>query len=345
MNSERRHELQKNELADALGGFLKKLEPYAPAILTGVVVVVIAALTVGYLRSRSADQRSDATLTYLLYAGQSNLDALAGVEKNFPGTQPAALAVLAKADIELAEGIDGMFTLREKSIGQLEAAVVDYKQVLAEVKDPLVQSRASLGLARAHEALGNVDEAIAAYEQVIAHEESDAMVQAAEQQIASLKSSDTQQFLAWFAEQKPELMDPAASPEMPSTNMLPDVPDMTLPQTPAAPEPPATPETPETPDATAEPASPDAATEPAEGEMKLPPAEEAPSETPAAEETPAEETTPAAEDAPAEEKAPAAEEAPAAEAEETPATEQPAVVEEVPETEDGPTELAPATGE
>ncbi|WP_153557917.1 YfgM family protein [Roseimaritima sediminicola] len=341
MNSERRHELQKNELADALAVFFKKIEPYAPAILTGLIVLVIAALTFGYLQSRAANQRSDATLSYLLYSNQADLDALAGVERDYPGTPAATLALLAKADIELAEGIDGMYTLRDKSIAQLESAAVDYQQVLEETEEPLIRSRAALGLARAQESLGNVEEAIDAYRQVIEAAETEAMIEAAEERIAQLERPETQEFLAWFAEQKPELIDPAASPDVPSVDLLPDTPDISLPQTapPAAPSPAAemtVPAAEDTDEPTAEDGADEAAEpEEAETEMQLPPASE-PAEDMPAEEMPAEETP--AEETPAEETP--AEDTPA---EDAPAEETP--VEEVSADEDGPTELAPATGE
>ncbi|QDS95625.1 hypothetical protein FF011L_44230 [Roseimaritima multifibrata] len=230
MNSERRHELQKNELADALGGYWKKVEPYAPAILTGVIAVVVAALTIGYLQSRSANQRSDATLTYLIHSGQANTESLANVALNYPGTQAASLALLAKADIELAEGSEGMFTVRKQSVAQLEQAVEDYRQVLGQVEDTLLRSRASLGLARSLEALGDVEGALAAYEQVVAADESAAMVKAAEQRIASLNRPETVEFLTWFGEQDPETTAPAETPGMPDSATLPDAPDMEIPE-------------------------------------------------------------------------------------------------------------------
>ena len=51
MNSERRHELQQNALADLLGAQIKKIEPYTKLIAAGVAIAVFGGLAYGFYRS------------------------------------------------------------------------------------------------------------------------------------------------------------------------------------------------------------------------------------------------------------------------------------------------------
>lgn len=229
MKSERRHELQQNELADALGRFIKKAEPYAPIVLTAIVAAVIVVVAVGYFQSRAASQRSDATLLYLLNAGQGDPAALGDIAASYPNTKASQLAKLSQADVYLAQGIEAMFTDRELATTGLQDAVATYEDVLDSAEVKIIRSRAALGLARAHEALGETDAAVEAYQQVIEIEESDAMVEFANQRITSLEREDTQEFLTWFGEQRPTSADPSLPPGTPETGGLPAMPDISIP--------------------------------------------------------------------------------------------------------------------
>jgi tetratricopeptide (TPR) repeat protein len=229
MNSERRHELQQNALAELLGAQIKKVEPYSKLIAVGVAVVAFGALGYGFYRSAEVGTRSDATLELLQNSGSPDPEALRAVGSRYSDTSAGALARLLQADALLAEGIAGLFNDREAAQAQLDEALKQYKLVSETSKDTLLRSRASFGVARTLESRGEVDKAISAYNQVITIGESDAISNAALNRINHLKNPMTKEFFAWFGKQDFTPPDPTAPPALPSGLSLPDLPDLDLP--------------------------------------------------------------------------------------------------------------------
>lgn len=229
MNSERRHELQHNALADLLGVQIKKIEPYTKLIAVGVAIVVFGAMAYGFYRSAEVGARSDATLELLQNAGSSDPDALASVGDRYADTSAGELAKLLQADALLSEGVSGLFNDREAAQGQLDEALKQYTLVADTSKDMLLRSRANFGVARALESKGEIDKAISAYNQVIDIGESAAIATAARNRIDHLKNPMTKEFFAWFDEQDFTPPDPTAPPTLPSGVSLPDLPDLDLP--------------------------------------------------------------------------------------------------------------------
>ncbi len=325
MNSERRHELQQNYLADLLGTQLRKIENYTKLIAVVIVGVVIAVVGWGLYRSAEVGTRSDATLELLQNAGSGDPEALGQVGDRYPGTPAGALAKLYQADVLLANGIAAQFNDREEAQTQLTEALKRYTEAAGASSDTLVRSRANFGIARTQESLGQVDKAIEAYKHVVSIGESDAMIKAAQQRIEALQNPDTQEFLTWFERQDFRPADPALPPTMPSGGSLPDIPDLDLPEVsplnvPAelrgeASEGPAPgelnlPQGAET-ESPASEAQPPAEQEPAaEPAMEAEPASPAPAAEPATEPAPAPETAPTSEPEAAPTPEPAAETTP-----------------------------------
>lgn len=230
MNSERRHELQQNYLADLLGTQLRKIENYTKLIAVVIVAVVVAAVAWGLYRSAEVGARSDATLELLQNVGSGDPEGLGQVGERYPGTPAGALAKLYQADVLLANGIAAQFNDREEAQTQLTDALKRYSEVAAASTDTLVRSRANFGIARTQESLGQVDKAIEAYKTVVSIGESEAMIKAAQHRIEALQKPETQEFLAWFERQDFRPADPALPPSMPSGGSLPDIPDLDLPE-------------------------------------------------------------------------------------------------------------------
>lgn len=311
MNSERRHELQQNALADMLGGQIKKIEPYTKLIAVGVAIAVFGGLAIGFYRSAEVGARSDATLELLQNSGTVDPDALASVGDRYADTGAGALAKLLQADALLSDGIAGLFNDREAAAGQLDEALKQYTLVAQTSKDTLLQSRANFGVARTLESKGEIDKAVSAYNRVIELGESDAIATAARNRIDHLKSPMTQEFFAWFEKQDFTPPDPSAPPALPSGVSLPDLPDLDLPDV--------------SPLNVPDELKGDAASGDAPGEMALPAKDATATETPAADPAPAEPKA----DAPAAEKPaatpPASEPAPpTTPVEEVPAADSPA---------------------
>lgn len=235
MSSERRHELQQNELANSLGQFLKPLEKYGLAI--GIVVAAIAAVAIGttLYSSNKTVARSDATLQLLEASGSNDAAQFEGVAESFPNTPAANFARLYQADRLMALGMEALYSDRADAEDQFEAAEVAYQQAITGAgsgtgTDRVLKSRANFGLARIAEAKGDVDAAVKLYEAVVAAAESKPMIELATNRIASLEKSGTQDFLAWFNEQDFSPADPSSPPALADASVLSDEPDMTVPE-------------------------------------------------------------------------------------------------------------------
>lgn len=233
MNSEHRHELNRNVLGTFIGGILKQVEPYTKIIAIVFALAVFGAVALGVYKNSETEARSDATLELLQNANGGDAEALAEVGDRYAKTPAGAMARLYEADTNLSAGITALFSDREEAEAKIDDSIKAYREVTASVKDRLLVSRANFGMGRALESLGKVEDAVAAYQKVVLMNESDAVVSAAQQRIDLLKKAETQEFLAWFGKQDFKPADPSMPPLMPSGNMLPDLPDLDLPEIPA----------------------------------------------------------------------------------------------------------------
>jgi tetratricopeptide (TPR) repeat protein len=301
MKSERRHELQQNDLAIALDRLNRSIEPYSKIIALVVAVVIVGGIAVAFYNSQQSGLRSDATLQLLQASGAQDPEEMKRVSEMYPNTAASAWASFYEGDLYLSQGVQSLYNDRKDAEPLLTDADAAYRYAIANSNDPLLRSRAHFGIARAAESLGKLDEAIAAYEEVVTASESEAMVKKAQERIEALSKPQTKEFLAWFSEQNFAPADPSLPPALPSSSMLPDLPDLDLPDlSPAAEDKPAEGEVEPKPLAGGieMPATATQAAEDKPAEDK--PAEDKPAEDKPAEDKPAEDKP--AEDKPAEEK-------------------------------------------
>ncbi|EMI21715.1 hypothetical protein RMSM_01355 [Rhodopirellula maiorica SM1] len=316
MKSERRHELQENILANYLARINQSIEPYSRPIGIAVALLLVGGIGYAIYSSKVSEDRSQATFELLMQqTGSQDPEGLASVSVKYPNTPAAAWAHLYQGSALLAQGTRSLYVNRMDAEDELNGASKAFRNAISEGKNDLLLSRANFGIARSEEALGNLDKAIAAYKECARIGESEEMVEACEERIAALSKESTKDFLAWFKDQDFSPSDPSAPPSLPSGAMLPEMPDLDLPDLGGASD-----EEPgdglNLPEDDAEMTDQAAVTEkpaeeaPAEGkpaEEKT--AEETPAEEKPAEEMPAGDEKPAADDEDAaEEKAPAAEE-------------------------------------
>ncbi len=285
MNSERRHELQHNWLAEHLARINEWIEPHSKLIAIVVGAAIVGLLGFALVRSNASGQRSDATLQLVLAAGEGDAEVLGMVGDDYAQTTAGSWARLYQADEFMARGLRVLYTDRAEANELFDSAKAAYQQALSTGGNAVLQSRSHYGLARIAESVGDVETAIEEYRATIAADESEAMVTIAQQRIDSLSRPGTKEFLAWFGDQDFTPSDPAMPPSLPSGTALPDLPDLDLPpldlpdlgSTPPAEENAAADEN----AASNENMTEDAASEPA------------PDATPTGEETPASDATPA----------------------------------------------------
>lgn len=228
MNSDRRHELQQNELANYLGRINRSIEPYSRIIAVVVGVVILGALGLGLYSSKTSGDKSDSTLQLIQSIGGRDAEASGKVASDYPKTAAGAWARLNQGKQYLAEGMRMLYSSGAAAV-TLDQAIEAFGQAIQASDDQLLQSRAYFGIALAEESLGNIEAAIDAYKECIAVDESEAMVERAQGRIDSLSAPETQAFLAWFGDQDFSPADPSLPPSLPGGVELPDLPDLTLP--------------------------------------------------------------------------------------------------------------------
>lgn len=295
----RRHELQKNELADWLEEKIEDLRPYFPAISIGGLLALALVLGVWWYSTQQSQASAASWNQYFSALGEREQDeALQKVIESEKSNEAANWARQTLADTKLARGAAAVFTDREASKKQLEEAAELYTAIRSTTSDPLLRSRATFGLARAQESLFNVEGAKKLYEEV-AQANSDSVI-GEEAQAAVKRLSDPRdvELLNWLAKQTPKRPTPTPTgrpggvPGLPSD--LPDRPDIGLPDFGG----PIVPENEKTPSGLSFPAPGDApATDVSASDA---PASDAPATEKPAGDAPPAETPPPSDDAPAE---------------------------------------------
>lgn len=229
MNTDRRHELQHNVLAEYLTRINESIEPHSKLIAVVVGAAIVGSLGFMLYQSNASGQRSDATLQLVLAAGEGDDAVLSMVGEQFAQTTAGSWARLYQADELMSRGMRVLYTDRTEATELFTSAENAYSQALSTSKDKVLDSRAHFGLARIAESSGDAEKAIEEYRKTMAANESEAMVEVAQQRIDSLSRPSTKEFLAWFGEQDFTPSDPALPPSLPGSNMLPDLPDLNLP--------------------------------------------------------------------------------------------------------------------
>ena len=233
MKSDRRHELQQNELADWLGEHLEMIKPHGTSILLGVVIV--AAVIFGGFAYFGNESKATAQ-SWSAYFGAFNQrepgKALEQLVKDQPGTTTALWAQQAIGDMNLAQGAAMLFSDRAEAQKMLQKAQDTYKQVEAAASDPVLKARAQLGLGKVLESLCKPEEAAKYYQLVADSQKETAIGKAAAADALRMKDQRQVARLAWFAAQTPKKPAPipgigGGTPGLPSD--LPERPDIGLP--------------------------------------------------------------------------------------------------------------------
>ncbi len=209
MKTQRRHELQTNELADWLGKKIEAIRPYTKAML-GVAVVLAAGLFAVFFLS-THKSREQASSWQQLYASMlaRDVDKLEQLAQENGDSAAGLWAAQNAANVLFEEGTRLLHIDRANANRQLGRARNAYQSVIDQTQDDLLKPRAILGLAQCYEALNNFAEADKQYSRVIEGWPGTAVAALARERRAFLQQSSTREFLAWFDRQEP----PAAGPD------------------------------------------------------------------------------------------------------------------------------------
>jgi hypothetical protein len=236
MKSEKRHELQKNELADWIGNHAEGASEYFWPIVGGVVAAFALAVGIAwYMNTREA---TAAVAWHKYYQAHAELERdaeLKQVADDYASSAAAHWAKLGFADLNLARGANLLFKEKSEGNSKLLEAEKAYQDVLDKARDPELITRAQFGMARTKESRCQPEDARKYYEMVAKAEKDSPLGKAAARSAARMADPKTVEFLAWFAKAQPRKPTPVGHggmPGMPPFNVptdLPERPDLSLP--------------------------------------------------------------------------------------------------------------------
>jgi tetratricopeptide (TPR) repeat protein len=207
MKTERRHELQTNTLADALGQAVDSVKPYTQIAVGAVLAVAVILFVVKYLSFRSQEGVVDSWNMYLqasTQGGTEGTEELRRLIEQYPDSTAAQWSHLFLADQELNDGIEQLFQNRTEAKEKLRKAEEHYQSVQKGASDPLLAERATLGLARVYESQVQLDKAQQEYQRLLDRWPEGAFAQTARERLKDLQQKSTKEFYDWFAVNEPK---------------------------------------------------------------------------------------------------------------------------------------------
>ena len=221
--NQKKQDLQSNLLADRTEEFFISLKPYLKWFAAALVVLVAAAIAYG-LRQQTAEKIAAESWTEFYFAG-GRPDQLDAIAQTYPGTQGALWAQQTGSDSLMARALTSVYLDRNLSDELFSQASKGYQEVLAQTTDPLLTSRATLGLAQALDSQGKSAEALVQYKRLLETKGVyEGLVEDVTRRIEFIESEDGKSFFTWFQANRPAAPTPVNVPG--NLNSLPGMPDL-----------------------------------------------------------------------------------------------------------------------
>lgn len=198
MKSERRHELQQNELAQRLQVWVETVKPYASWVVGGVIVGLLIALVITFQRGESQAERDANWNEFYTAEATNDVEMLKEIAARHAGKPLGEITSLTLADIHLRQGASQAQQNRGEAQKKFDEAISNYLSVADSARDPMLKNRALFGQAQALEWKMQLDKAREVYEQV----EGPLKLQA-QQRLATLRQPATTKFYDVYASHTP----------------------------------------------------------------------------------------------------------------------------------------------
>lgn len=209
MNNQRRHELERNVLADKLGDGYEKAQPAMKPILIVVVVCLLGLMGYQVIKGNSSRDSAEKWSEFYFAREGGNADLFAQLGEEFGNKPTANWAKHSAAQGFLRDGVEALYVNRKEGVENIRKAM-ELWQTLKNSDVAELRSLATLGLAQAHESLGELDEAVKNYQTLVDQPSaSDEQKRRMNDQITFLKSAEAKNFYEWFNKLDPK---PATSP-------------------------------------------------------------------------------------------------------------------------------------
>lgn len=218
MKSDRRHELQKNELADRLASGIESTRSYLPVIFGGIGLLVVASIVWGIYSSYAKSQASVAWTEFYFNLTRGDADSFVDLAQDHAGSSAAGWARQIAGDNYLQRGISTLYSNKKDAQELIGKAIEAFEEVNQQASNTDLRAKALLGLAQAHESLGELDKAIGFYQQLGKTTTQPGLIAEANKRLAFLTSAAGKEFYSWFSKLDPK---PDAPITLPSDMMLP----------------------------------------------------------------------------------------------------------------------------
>ncbi len=226
MKSQKRHELQTNELADHLGRYMQAIKPHQNLVLFGVVAVVVIVGGVVWMNNQRIAKASASWSDYFVAMSEQRPDALEDVAQFHEGSSAAWWALQSAGDYKLTSGAQKMFENRDEAKTDLKDAEKHFKDVeQGATSNPELVRRARFGLARVYETMCEIPKATDYYKQVAQAAPDSAIGKLAESRYNELTEESVEKWYNWFARQEPAPPAPAGGAGLEPLGDLEDLPE------------------------------------------------------------------------------------------------------------------------
>jgi hypothetical protein len=224
MKSERRHQLEQNELADRLGSGIAATQSYLPMILGGLGVLVVGAIAWGIYSSSSEKKTAVAWTEFYFNLASGDAESYVDLAQEFPASSAAGWARLVAGDNFLQRGIESLYRNKAEGVALIEQAIDAFEEVEQDSTTTELRTKALLGLAQANESLGKLEEAANFYQQVAKSTTHSGILREANERLSFLASESGKEFYAWFGKLDPKPDAPIELPsDMQSPPLIPDL--------------------------------------------------------------------------------------------------------------------------
>jgi hypothetical protein len=211
MNSQRRHQLEQNVLANFLEARLSKLQPLmkpvAIAFLAGVGGFLIYSLY-----QTLTSQKSSVAWTRYYFNLDGDAESFVDLADEFGKTTAGQWSRYTAAISYLRDGVDALYVNRAEGVDSIRKAIAELEPLKnTSIKE--LRRQSLFGLAQAHESLGELDASTDYYQALL---DSDFLAEAEREGVADrityLKSLEAQRFYSWFNSLDPKR---SAAPDLP----------------------------------------------------------------------------------------------------------------------------------
>jgi hypothetical protein len=204
MKSERRHELQHNELAEWLFKTGEQIKPHQNLILAVVAAIVVVVIGSTWWSRHSAGRINQAWTDLGRAMDAGNPDLLGNVAEEYPNTVAGQTAAAIVGDIRLASACNQRFASATIAQKELKAAQDSYSKILENGTSESLRERATYGMARVRETDGRLDAAKQLYGEVVSKWPEGAYAAAAKRRLADFKEAETKKMFASLRKFEPK---------------------------------------------------------------------------------------------------------------------------------------------